>query len=244
MIYSSENGARQIYDLGNGNLYKFRPHMGVFESDIHALLKSTTRIPVPTIYNEWVTSEGITDSGDPVRVHHMVMEKIEGEPLVHVWEHLSSESKARLALQLGDYLDELHNITRRSICSFDGGPLCDSYGLIFEEGYEAEGPISDSHTLWLAMTSNLQRDPSRTMHQALAELRSIMPACLPAVLTHTDLHQGNILVRDGNISAIIDWEGAGFYPRWPAAKRFMDILLALRTQSSGMVEWAMKQMRR
>lgn len=32
--------------------------------------------------------------------------------------------------------------------------------------------------------------------------------------THADLHQGNILVRDGQLAGIIDWEFSGWYPEY------------------------------
>ncbi len=34
------------------------------------------------------------------------------------------------------------------------------------------------------------------------------------VLTHGDMHPSNIIVRDGCIVALIDWENAGFYPEY------------------------------
>lgn len=36
----------------------------------------------------------------------------------------------------------------------------------------------------------------------------------PYVLTHGDLNTGNIMVHDGHVSGIIDWEYAGYYPDW------------------------------
>ena len=274
-IYCRDNNTRQIFDLGNGQLYKFRPHKrGVYESDIHALIQATTNIPIPTIYYEWVTVEGgrggVSDGG--VHVHHMVMEKIEGDPLYKVWVHLNRAGKERLVLQFVDYLHELRRITSPIIRSFEGGALHDEHGDLFGRRNTAQGPFSDNQSLWIALISDLQYSPSRTMQQALIDLRSIMPHGLPAVLTHADLHQGNILVRNGNIVAIIDWEGAGFFPSWmeyvryhptsnapefefenlvargmkayPVARRFMIILNALRSSDPGSVEWALEQLRR
>jgi hypothetical protein len=40
------------------------------------------------------------------------------------------------------------------------------------------------------------------------------PVGPPYVLTHADLNLGNILVHEGKIVAIIDWELAGYYPWW------------------------------
>lgn len=39
-------------------------------------------------------------------------------------------------------------------------------------------------------------------------------ASLPLVLTHLDLHPGNIIVGDDGRVWLIDWEHAGFYPQW------------------------------
>ncbi|RPA97755.1 kinase-like protein [Choiromyces venosus 120613-1] len=272
-IYSRHNGARQIYDLGNGHLYKFRPHRdGVYESDIHTMIRSATRIPIPKIYYEWVTTEGThRDGSGGVRVHHMIMEKVKGEPLYKVWKHLNLQDRGKLVHQFRNYLDQLRGITCLSVCSFDGGPLHDDHGFLFDSGYICQGPISDHQSLWLAMTSDLRRSSSPTIKKALLELRSIMPGCFPAVLTHTDLHQGNILVHDGNISAIIDWEDAGFFPRWMEyvkyypvsnapelefqnlvvkgmedrrlARQFMGVLDALRSSDPGKIEWAIRVLR-
>jgi hypothetical protein len=45
-------------------------------------------------------------------------------------------------------------------------------------------------------------------------LQKNFPDGAPYVLTHGDLNLGNILVHDGKIEAIIDWELAGYQPWW------------------------------
>lgn len=45
-------------------------------------------------------------------------------------------------------------------------------------------------------------------------LRTAFPDNAPFVLSHGDLHMGNIIVNDGKIVANIDWELAGYYPWW------------------------------
>lgn len=34
----------------------------------------------------------------------------------------------------------------------------------------------------------------------------------PLVVVHEDLHAGNILIRDGHVVGILDWEFSGIYP--------------------------------
>lgn len=41
-----------------------------------------------------------------------------------------------------------------------------------------------------------------------------MPPCESYVLTHCDLNLGNIMVKDGALVGILDWEFAAYYPIW------------------------------
>lgn len=50
--------------------------------------------------------------------------------------------------------------------------------------------------------------------QVLDNLRKRVPKCEPYVPTHADLNLGNIIVKDGKLAAILDWECSAFYPIW------------------------------
>jgi aminoglycoside phosphotransferase (APT) family kinase protein len=41
-----------------------------------------------------------------------------------------------------------------------------------------------------------------------------MPPAAPYTFTHGDLTNVNIMVENGSITGIIDWEMAGYYPVW------------------------------
>jgi len=268
-VYSRPGGRNpcELWDLGNGKLYKFLAHKrGVYESDIHALIQRSTSIPVPTIYREWVSA-----GNDGARVHHIIMQKIDGEPLYKVWGRLRSSEKEKLVSQLSDYMNQLRGVTSSSIRSVTGGPLYDEHGFFFNQRNASHGPFTDDESLWRELTSHLRHTRSRTIQKALAQLRSMMPHSLPAVLTHADLHTGNILVRNGSIAAIIDWEGAGFFPRWteyvlyyprdnsrayefdnavvrrmrpyPVARKFKLLLDALGSSDLRIVEFALKELK-
>ncbi|KAE8331602.1 kinase-like protein [Aspergillus sergii] len=45
-------------------------------------------------------------------------------------------------------------------------------------------------------------------------LKKRFPPCEPYVLTHCDLNAGNIMVKDGKLVGILDWEYAAYYPVW------------------------------
>lgn len=41
-----------------------------------------------------------------------------------------------------------------------------------------------------------------------------MPSGLPFAFSNSDVHEGNVMIKDGNFAGLIDWELAGFYPSW------------------------------
>lgn len=51
----------------------------------------------------------------------------------------------------------------------------------------------------------------------------------PRVLVHEDFHAGNILVRDGHIVGILDWEFSGVYP----LSELLGPILILQVSSPG-----------
>ncbi|KAH4602641.1 hypothetical protein HBH82_159390 [Parastagonospora nodorum] len=53
-----------------------------------------------------------------------------------------------------------------------------------------------------------------SIEEKLKDLKNIFPDGGPYVLTHADLNSGSIIVNEGKIRAIIDWELAGYYPWW------------------------------
>lgn len=65
-------------------------------------------------------------------------------------------------------------------------------------------------------TTEPHNNNSETIESKLQELKDEFLSIPegPCVLTHGDLNLSNIMVKDGKITAIIDWEHAGFYPWW------------------------------
>lgn len=41
-----------------------------------------------------------------------------------------------------------------------------------------------------------------------------MPSAAPFTFTHGDLTSVNIMVKDGNLAGILDWESSGYFPVW------------------------------
>lgn len=72
-------------------------------------------------------------------------------------------------------------------------------------------PSYTDAAFWKTMASFLNDDiPTK----ALSRLGESMPWCEPYTSTHGDLGLRNIIVNNGNIISIINWEWAGFFPVW------------------------------
>ena len=155
-------------------------------------VREHTTIPVPRVHA--TTAANIT------------MDYIEGITLEKAWNGLSDDERATISDQLRDYISQLRSIKGTYIGGLEGGPAKEGR-LFLREG----GPFATEAEWNDFLLSNL-------MTQCPDVLKSIVHSQMrtdhDVVLTHGDLVGVNILVRDGRIVAIIDWERAGFYPEY------------------------------
>ena len=155
-------------------------------------VRENTTIPVPRVHA--TTAATIT------------MDYIEGTTLEKAWNELSDDERAAISDQLRDYIGQLRSIKGTYIGGLEGGPAMDGR-LLLREG----GPFATEAEWNDFLLSNL-------MTQCPDVLKSMVHSQMRTdhdiVLTHGDLVGINIIVRDGRIAAIIDWERAGFYPEY------------------------------
>src|SRR5204863_8894243 len=71
-------------------------------------------------------------------------------------------------------------------------------------------PIPLRHRILGALDDTLNKLPER----ARVRFRDRLPASAPYTLTHGDLASCNIIVKDGQLAGILDWETAGYFPVW------------------------------
>ncbi|KAF2007391.1 kinase-like protein [Amniculicola lignicola CBS 123094] len=159
-------------------------------------------------------------SGDPFQF--TVMSRAKGVPLQSVWHGLSSEERKGYAEQVTAALRELRKFTSPVPRRVDGSPLWDN---IIGRCYVSKKcqNIKNTTEEWLgSIDEELRFGIARSyrtldkdfIEAKLKELKADFPDGAPYVLTHGDLHFENIIVNNGKIEAIIDWETAGYYPWW------------------------------
>lgn len=177
-----------------------------------------TDLPVPKVY-------ACMDLDD--RKTALVMERIHGTTLQVAFHSLSEEEHTAIASQMARYIDDLrqHTLLNHFGC-IDGGGFNDVLfdpppGLAFASGRE----FQDYWKLRFACSA-------RPFDVSAVE--SILDRYADdnvGVLTHGDLATRNIMVNEGKIVGILDWELAGYYPScWEAIRMKWDVQAPLSWQ--------------
>lgn len=161
-------------------------------------LATYTDIPVPKVLRDWVDRDGR---------YFVLTERIGSQTLEEAWPSLSVFQKTDITDQVVQVRKQLRSVTSASIQCIDQSPCYP--GLLFFD-LEPRGPFHSDQELWDALALNLHHLPQ----QVLMNLKQRLPKCEPYVLTHCDLNLGNIMVQDGKVVGILDWEYAAFFPIW------------------------------
>ena len=156
-------------------------------------IKAHTTIPVPQM---------LSSSWDRI-----TMEFVEGQTLQQAWPVLTSDQRVDVLAQLTGYIAQLRNLRGVHIGRLNGeGALVP--GIMTRSG----GPfntLAEFHDFLVNPPKRLEAQ-SMYWHQITTQLS----AECPIVFTHGDIAARNIMVRDGRIVALLDWENAGWYPEY------------------------------
>ncbi|KAI0707550.1 kinase-like protein [Cerioporus squamosus] len=202
-----------FYDLGDGRIVKTGMTTSIEEAKAMIFVRTHTSIPVPEVYMVFQHA-GAT---------HIVMELINGVALREAAELdaddpasglVTDEDLANIMQQLKDLIHELRELGRRY------PPTQPHFGSwpdgAFRNSYFAAAPpettfetVDAFHAYFLDRLRPLIRE--KATYDQLAIARSQSQESEP-VLTHADLAPRNILVKDGRIVAVVDWETFGWYP--------------------------------
>ena len=204
---------RQVLLLNDGKVAKLGKDVCQHEADNMNFIRKHTSIPVPEVFDEYDTSDGR---------HCIIMSYIPGTPLQEAWFNLPAESKISIVEQLIGYIHELRQLKGESVSSASGSP---TFMPIF--GSPLDKVLHSSSEFHHLLFSRVVRSVPN-FYAAL--IRSRFDDNSRLVFTHADLVGRNILVQDGRITGILDWEWAGFYPEhWEFVK--------LMTNTAWKMEW-------
>jgi hypothetical protein len=204
--FSMANTSRQTLRINKEGVGTIRKRGTNFriqrEADAIAFVRKHTSVPVPKIFDVQVRGD---DSW-------ILMERALGTRLDSAWTDMPENIRATTVTQLKAYFEQLRNIrppTSGWIGSCDNGP---AYDHRLNNGFPC-GPftsISEFHDFLVAPVKQCPRP------ELAAGYRKRLPDDHRINFAHADVSYEHIFVdqETGDVTGIIDWEMAGFWPGW------------------------------
>lgn len=200
VLQDDPNYAGQVYRTQKGVVIKTRAD---FTEEILAMnfARRHTSIPVPRVLHYPRSSN---------KVWYLCMEEARGVSLNKTLETMTTEQLDHIASQLKWVLAELRKVKPQAIGSVSGGPFRNPYFPCHPEIRPKYAfPTYREFIEYFRELLLVWCTPQWT-NQLLARF----PVNASIVFTHSDLLPRNIMVEGSTITAIIDWELAGFYPEF------------------------------
>lgn len=169
-----------------------------------------TSIPVPKVYCSFVRKNRA----------YIVMERIQGEEVPTAWQKLNEQSRQNVFEQLKQMTDELRSLKPPmggGVSSCVGGSLRDSRIPRSRPRFGPFGSVNEFH-LWLRDYLQPAEHSTWGDDQDWEEIKKMVikqdESWPGPVFTHGDLNPSNVLIRNGRVVGIIDWEFSGWYPHY------------------------------
>jgi tRNA A-37 threonylcarbamoyl transferase component Bud32 len=198
---------RRVVKVNSFTVVKYGPQVTLDEAANMIFISKHTTIPVPKVFYAY-EKNGCC---------YIFMEFVQGDLLRKIWKSISVQEKNAIVDEWRDYIHQMRQIpySKSAIGSVIGGPAIDrrQFGAASGGPFASETEFND----WqLAQLVNGTPFPNRDMFAAIMRETERHHRVLFA---HGDLATHNIIVRDGRIAAIIDWEFSGWYPEhWDYCK--------------------------
>lgn len=194
-----------------------RTSVALSEAENMRFVREHTSVRLPRLYGTYEAGDGRS---------YLVMEHIFGDPVDVAWPMLSPEQKHGVAAQLKGYFDELRTLPSENyIGSLQRGPLiCDMLRGPNAGPFASEADFNDALVKYFDFETNNNdfKYAKRDYHVVI--IKGMLNDRHEIVFSHGDVGKRNIMIHEGQVSAIIDWEYAGFYPEyWEYAIAFSDL---------------------
>jgi aminoglycoside phosphotransferase (APT) family kinase protein len=194
-----------MWNIGSEYILKELPLIDTFGDDYIGndaattkWLRENTTIPVVQEMKYWRDGNS----------HFFLMRRMPGESLQDAWPRLSIDEKKMYACEVIEYIAELRKHKAASPQTVEGALVRDT---LLGSSRTSMMVIEDKETWWARVVQGFPDS-----NPAWLEKYKLRYPRQPTqyVLTHGDLSPGNIMIHDGHVSGIIDWEHAGYFPDW------------------------------
>ncbi|TFY81419.1 hypothetical protein EWM64_g2593 [Hericium alpestre] len=147
----------------------------------------------------------------PTSSGSIIMTRIPGETLNNVLESLSNTQLETIATDLGSIVTRMRRFRSpygSSICNVIGGNIRTVRVTDMSIGPCPDFPTFHRDLVWAANPSIKDYDHHRESFRRLLDKQYAI------VFTHGDLLSHNIMVQDGHVTGLIDWECSGWMPEY------------------------------
>jgi len=191
--------------------------VGVYLSEAAALrmVAENTSIPVPKVYTAFQRHD----------VTYILMEFIEGEPIGKGWEERPMAERESFLRELRGYFEQLRTIPHPRTGSIMAADMQSLYDHRIWQGELGFGPFRDEADFNLFLRNGVCKESDiliPTKSDIPEDDRKLMTKLVDVhaeksheiYFTHGDASSSNILVRNGKVAALIDFEMSGFFPEY------------------------------
>lgn len=198
-----------VFLLPGNRCVKFGQQVLEREAMAMEYVRRNTKIPVPRVHAFFTSEDG--------KRGFIVMDYIEADAVLnHIQCQISDSQRKHYALQINEYIQQLRWLGGNAASVMgswkpqlptEAAP----YHNVFYKSLDDLQPTSPFTTLEELKRHWLGRWVKRGDIGSPPDI-SIEGVSDEIVLTHGDLAARNILVKDGSIAAVLDWDSFGWYP--------------------------------
>lgn len=241
VVKLSHQGGVKVLKFDNEAILKVGGRVRPSEELAMRLVKEHTDIPVPDIFlAAYVGEEG-----------RLAMSVVPGAPLTEVWDNLDDATKKRICDELWSMLEQLRRIKKppelqhHFLCLADGSP-CINDPMVAGSccADPPHPPLLNDDGIRARIYECYYESNGRKYEK---ELPSMLPRSDTSVFSHADIGPHNIMFDQESlqITGIIDWERAGWYPdyweyssimrptRWDDWQKWMDLTAPKKYDMTG-----------
>ncbi|KAJ6263578.1 hypothetical protein Dda_2142 [Drechslerella dactyloides] len=221
-------GGTRIKNFSPTVAVKYGSRLEVKEATTMIFIAEHTSIPVPKVHAVYTYGPFDRPDFDAVDEYdtYIFMDYIDGETLEKAWENLDGQTKSSIMADLKHCLEELRSLQGGTyVGSLEYGPVMDQIVEWHNINQDLKltgstGPftsVKDFHDTVIDAYCKIRKGHVRPYITGMLNTREY-----GIVFTHADLRPPNIMIKDGHIVGIIDWEMSGWYPEWwEFAKAFL-----------------------
>ncbi|KAK0460708.1 kinase-like domain-containing protein [Desarmillaria tabescens] len=210
--YKGTRYGSRVVQIGPKSLLK---RTSIVEAKTMALVSRLTSLPIPHLRHVWVDHNVQQDGRQMCWV---VMEYMPGRTWDQAWPDLSSKERDKIQGQMRNYINQLREIRPDGLPDGYVGPVgnhhCWDYKLDTSQAYGPFPSLQSFYDHLLSTAKKLNESIASRIHSDLLNAALSHSPSSQSIFTHSDLVPRNILIHNGEISAILDWEQSGWWPYW------------------------------